>query len=164
MSRHLPEQKRARPWCRWALALTLLIFLTACRAPAMGPGGRADLNEAGWVTQRGQAVWQPRRQAPELAGDWLAARHPDGRWLVQFAKPPLTLCSAQGDGRRWEISFGSRRFRGMGEPTRRCLWMFWPRLLAGQTLPDKLVGQARQDGGRLENPRTGESIEGVVFP
>jgi hypothetical protein len=130
----------------------------------MGPGGQADLNEPGWTTQRGQAVWHPRRKAPELAGEWLTARHPDGRWLVQFAKPPLSLCSAQGDGRRWEIDFGARRFRGVGQPTQRCLWMFWPTFLAGQPLPAKLLGLAGQDRWRLENPRTGETIEGVVLP
>src|SRR5262245_41804452 len=78
---------------RLAVPAALLICLTACRTIGVLPP--VDLSEAGWTVRQGQALWQPRTGAPEIAGEILLATHPDGRQFVQFTKNPFPLVSVQ---------------------------------------------------------------------
>src|SRR5213593_2130154 len=61
----------------------------ACRtAPPLAP---ANLSEPGWRIREGQAVWRPKIEAPEIAGELLVATHPNGQTFLQFTKTPLPL-------------------------------------------------------------------------
>lgn len=148
------------------LALVLAAFLfVSCRSiPPLPP---ADLSSPGWRVQQGQAVWKPTKRRPELAGDLLFATNTGGDFFVQFSKTPFTLATAQVMNGQWQIEFGSAKYswRGRGEPSSRFGWLQLPRALAGRSL-----GRAWQfersatNLWRLENWRTGESLEGSFFP
>ncbi len=95
------------------------------------------------------------------------ATNTNGNVLVQFSKPPFPLATAQVAGGRWQIEFGAdeHRWSGTGQPPARFVWFQLPRALAGQ-------GVARgwqfkpvaTNTWRLENSRTGETLEGGFFP
>jgi hypothetical protein len=150
------------------IALTLLvvaIFSAGCRtAPPLPP---ADLSSQGWQLRQGQAVWKPTRSRPELAGELLLATKTTGDFFVQFSKTPFTLATAQIADGQWQIEFGNgeRRWKGHGKPPARFVWFQLPHALAGDELNHtwrftRLSG----DSWRLENIRTGESLEGGFFP
>jgi hypothetical protein len=61
-----------------------------------------NLASPGWTVQETQAVWQPKREAPELIGELLVATHPDGSRLVQFSKQSLPLRHRAGRDQRLE--------------------------------------------------------------
>jgi len=146
------------------LALAAFLFASCRSIPPLPP---ADLSSRGWRVQQGQAVWQPTRKRPELAGEILLATNTGGDFFVQFSKTPFTLATAQVMNGQWQIEFGSGEYtwRGRGEPPSRFGWFQLPRALAGrrpgrdwqfERLPTNLW--------RLENRRTGESLEGSFFP
>ncbi len=151
-------------------ALRLALLGLAVLAPACRTTPRAPLFTAtgpGWHVQEGQALWRPRQHMPELAGDLVMASHEDGRSLVQFTKTPLPVMLAQTTRTNWLIQFPPQRlsFTGRRQPPTRFAWLYLKAALAGETLPAGLVFQRKADGGwRLENTRTGESVEGVLAP
>ena len=121
----------------------------------------------GWHVQEGQALWRPRRGYPELAGDLVVVSDQNGRCLLQFSKTPLTLVSAQVTSTNWLIQFPPQElfFMGRGKPPTRFLMLHLPAALAGEPLPGQLRFETKPDKGwRLENPRTGETLEGKFFP
>ncbi len=147
-----------------SVVLVIIMLANGCQTAtqslftASGPG---------WHVQDGQALWRPRRGLPELAGDLVLASHPDGRCLIQFAKTPLTLVSAQTSRTHWLIQFPPRRmsFSGRGEPPTRFAWLYLSAALSGEPLPKQLRFQRKPDGGwRLENTRSGETLEGFLGP
>src|SRR5437762_2550749 len=109
-----------------------LLLLTACRTLTLLPP--ADLAEPGWHVQQGQAVWRPRPDAPELAGDLLVATNLDGRTLVQFTKTPLPFVVAQATSNTWQIQWvpQNKIFSGHGQPPRRLTWLYLPQCLTGR--------------------------------
>jgi hypothetical protein len=144
--------------------LAALIFAAGCETStqslftASGPG---------WRVQEGQALWRPRRGLPELAGDLVVVTHADGRCLLQFSKTPLTLVSAQVTSTNWLIQFPPRgmSFSGRRKPPARFLWTCLPAALAGEPLPGQLRFETKPENGwRLENVRSGESLEGFLSP
>ena len=148
------------------LSLLLMAALAAgCRtAPPLPP---ADFSAPGWHVQQGQAVWKPSSHRPELAGDLLLATNANGNVFVQFSKMPFPLATAQISGGQWQIEFGADKFswQGHGMPPARFAWFQLPRALR-----DRHVGrnwkfiQPTSFSWRLENPRTGETLEGEFFP
>ena len=109
-------------------------------------------------------LW-PGRRFPELGGDLVVATHEDGRCVLQFAKTPLPLVLAQTTRTNWLIQFPPRRmsFAGRCPPPTRLAWLYLPAALAGDSLPSALRFQRKPDGGwRLENTRSGESVEGFL--
>ena len=95
------------------------------------------------------------------------ARHDDGRCFVQFAKTPMTMVNAQTTSREWLIQFpvGNMGFYGHGKPPTRFLWLHLRAALAGEPPPKPLKFELKPDGGwRLENPKTGETLEGFLSP
>ena len=144
-----------------ALATLLAGCGTTHQAPlfiASGPG---------WHVQEGQALWRPRRGYPELAGDLVLASHADGRCLVQFAKTPMALVSAQTTPTSWQIQFPPRRlsFSGHGQRPSRFAWLYLQSGLSGEALPAPMRFERRPDGGwRLENSKSGETLEGFLAP
>lgn len=147
------------------LLFALALLCCGCRTPLPLPP--ADLAAPGWRVQQGQAVWKPTRSRPDLAGELLLATRANGDFFVQFAKTPFSLATAQVLDGQWQIEFGNgeRRWGGRGEPPARFVWFQLPRALASESLDQHWrFTQSAPDSWRLENPRTGESLEGGFFP
>ena len=126
--------------------------------PATGPN---------WHVQQGQALWRPQRGLPEFGGDLVLARDDAGHCLIQFDKTPMAILSAQTTSNRWLIKFPQRQmsFSGQGPGPTRFSWLYLPAALAGKPLPESLHFESKPDGGwRLENSRTGETLEGFLSP
>jgi hypothetical protein len=149
---------------RGVLALLSALVLSGCRGlPALPP---TDLSAPGWRVQQGQAVWKPTRNKLELAGELLLATNANKSFLVQFTKTPFPLATAQVSGESWQIEFGSGEYsrRGHGQPPARFVWFQLPRAMAGAELSrDWKFKQRENNSWRLENLRTGESLEGAFF-
>ena len=149
----------------WLALLNVVMFSSGCRTTtetslftASGPG---------WHVQEGQALWRPRRGYPELAGDLVAVSDQNGRCLLQFSKTPLLLASAQVTRTNWLIRFPPQEmsFAGRGKPPTRFLLLYLPAALAGEPLPQRLKFENKPDKSwRLENVRSGESLEGFLSP
>jgi hypothetical protein len=121
----------------------------------------------GWNVQVGQALWHPGRKLPEIGGDLVVAHDDAGRCLVEYDKTPISLVSAQITSNRWLVHFPQQNmsFGGHGSGPTRFLWLYLPRALAGGKLPATFHFDRKPDGGwRLENTRTGESLEGFLAP
>jgi hypothetical protein len=146
------------------------LFLTAvlaagCRtAPPLPP---ADFSAPGWHVQQGQAVWKPSSRRPELAGDLLLATRTNGNCFIQFSKIPFPLATAQISGGQWQIEFGADKVSwcGRGTPPDRFAWFQLPRALRDTNVGGnwKFTHPA-SSSWRLENSRTGETLEGEFFP
>jgi hypothetical protein len=144
--------------------LTGLVFLCGCQTStqslftATGPG---------WHIQQGQALWRPQRGLPEFGGDLVLARDDAGNCLIQFDKTPMAIMSAQITTNRWLIKFPQRNysFSGRGSGSTRFGWLYLPAALDGKPLPENFHFERKTDGGwRLENSRTGETVEGFLSP
>ncbi len=143
-----------------ALALLLLVAVTGCGtlSPPLPP---VNLNDPGWTVHEGQAVWTMKHGKSELAGEVLVATRNDGEAFVQFAKTPFPFLIGRLSHDRWEVQFPARnrRYSGPGAPPRRLLWLYLPRVLAGQPVPPGLSWHRDGDQWRLENPAAAESVE-----
>ncbi len=149
----------------WLALLTIAMFSSGCRTTTgtslfttTGPG---------WHVQEGQALWRPGRGMPELGGDLVMVSHEDGRCAIEFAKTPLSLVSAQTTRTNWLIQFpaGQMVFTGHRQPPVRFAWLYLHTALAGEPLPEPLRFERKPDGGwRLENTRSGETLEGFLAP
>jgi len=145
----------------------LLAIVTLCGGCQTAPRSLFTASGDGWHVRQGQAVWRPRRGLPELAGDLVVASHQDGRGFVQFAKPPVTLVWAQTTPSRWLIQFpaGHRSFRGHRRRPAHFAWLYLQAALAGEAVPAPLRFERQPAGDwRLENPRSGETLEGFLDP
>ena len=152
------------PALRLAL-LTIPMFSVGCRTASEAPLFKAA--GPGWHVQEGQALLRPGRQFPELGGELVVASHEDGRCIIQFAKTPLPLVLAQTTRTNWRIEFPPRRmsFGGHQPPPARFAWLYLSAALCGDSLPATLRFQRKPDGGwRLENTRSGETVEGFLGP
>jgi hypothetical protein len=121
----------------------------------------------GWRVRQGQALWRPRRGYPELGGELVVASHEDGRCFIQFAKTPMALVSVQTTPTQWLIQFpaGRMSFTGHRQRPTRFAWLYLPAALGGEQLPQPLRLERKPDGGwRMENTRSGETLEGFLAP
>jgi hypothetical protein len=134
-------------------------------------------------------VWQPGRAAPEIAGELLVARRPDGQSLVQFIKTPFPILSAQATPTRWQIEIPSQRrsHSGRGKPPARLIWLHladclfesvppptnwtFQRISPAALQPSQPNGlgqrtdpQAAAVQFRFENKESGEILEGFLSP
>ena len=158
---------RALPNFRMTFRLLapLLCCLSLCAAgcrllPTLPP---ANLSEPGWHIREGQAVWRMKRDAPEIAGEVLLAINADGRAFVQFTKTPFPFLIGQSTTNRWQVELPTqnRRYSGPGKPPTRLIWLYLPRMLAGNPPPKNWSWQQLEASRwRLENAKTGELIEG----
>jgi len=157
--------------CRWScfvvwLSLLTVGFLsTGCQTGANNLLFRAS--GPGWRVQQGQALWRPGRHYPELGGELVVASHPDGRCAMQFLKTPLPMVLAQTSATNWLIQFPPRRmsFAGKNNPPPRFLWLYLHAALAGESLPNLVHFSRKPDGGwKLENVKSGETVEGYLEP
>lgn len=97
----------------------------------------------------------------------MVATNRNGNFLVQFSKNPFPVATAQVANRDWQIEFGAgeRLWRGHGEPPAHFVWFQLPRSLAGAGVVRGWKFERRDtDAWRLENSRTGETLEGELFP
>ena len=120
-----------------------------------------------WHVQQGQALWRPKSGLPEFGGDLVFARDDAGRCLIQFDKTPMAILSAQVTSNEWLIKFPQRQmsFSGHGAGWTRFAWLYLPAALDGKPLPKNFRFEQKADGGwRLENSRTGETLEGFLAP
>ena len=149
---------------RLPVFLAGLVFLCGCQTAsqnlftASGPG---------WHIQQGQALWRPQRGLPEFGGDLVLASDDAGRCLIQFDKTPMSLVFVQTTSTNWLIKFPQQQmiFSGRGPGPMRFSWLYLPAALAGNPLPGQLHFERKADGGwRLENSRTGETLEGFLSP
>lgn len=153
--------------CCVALGSVLLAILMLCGGCQTATKSLFTAAGPGWRVQQGQALWRPRRGFPELGGDLVVASHEDGRCLVQFAKTPMTLVSAQTTGTNWLIQFpaGRMSFTGHRRRPTRFAWLYLHAALTGEQLPPPLRFERGAAGGwRLENTRSGETIAGFLAP
>jgi hypothetical protein len=147
-----------------AILLASSLFLSGCQTSTQSLFSGTD---AGWHIRQGQALWRPQSGLPEFGGDLVLATDDAGRCLIQFDKTPMTILSAQITTNRWLIKFPQRNysFSGRGSGSTRFSWLYLPAALAGKPLPKPLHFESKPDGGwRLENSRTGETVEGYLSP
>lgn len=158
-----PEKSPRGSGARWGLWLLLGTLLAGCTSPNRRP---PTTETPPWQTRTGQAVWQARPGPPALAGELVLARRPNGDFLIQFSKPPLTLVEASRTGKRWQVIYPAQahRFRGTGTSPPRLLWLWLPAALEGAALPDRVTFSRTGESWRLTNVRTGESLEGYLAP
>jgi hypothetical protein len=141
-----------------------LVFFCGCQTSTQN---LFTATGSGWHIQQGQALWRPGRGLPEFGGDLVLASDDTGRCLVQFDKTPMEIVFAQTASNRWLIKFPQRQisFSGRGPGSTRFGWLYLPTALAGKPLPEPLHFENKPDGGwRLENSRTGETLEGFLSP
>jgi hypothetical protein len=149
---------------RWLVLSAAVVSLSGCRT---APPALFNTSGPGWRVQQGQALWRPGRTMPELGGEIILASHADGRCVVQFDKTPLPLVLGQTSRTNWLVQFPARRmsFSGRGAPPARLAWLYLGAALAHERLPSSFKFQLKPDGGwRLDNVRSGESIEGFLAP
>jgi hypothetical protein len=145
------------------IGFVIMLAVPACRTT---PLPRLNLEERGWTVREGQAVWKRNREAPEIAGELLVATAP-GKTFVQFSKSPFPLVVAQSTTNRWqvEIPTQAKRYSAPGKPPNRLIWLYLPNLLQGQAPPKHWRFQKMSgEGWRVDNDKTGESIEGYLEP
>ena len=148
----------------WSTLLTLFMLCGGCQ---MANKSLFTVSGPGWHIREGQALWKPGHKFPELGGDLVLASHEDGRCLIQFDKTPLSLVSVQTTHTNWLIQFPQRqlRFSGHRDPSTRFIWLYLQVALSGKKLPATLSFKRKPDGGwRLENSRSGETLEGFLAP
>lgn len=142
-----------------------IICVAGCQIfPKLPP---VDLSQPGWNVRQGQAVWRSKKDAPEIAGELVVATNPDGDSFVQFTKTPLPFFTAQSTKKSWQVHAipENKTYSGRGNPPARVPWLWIPRCLAGQTPPKTLAWQTLTNGNwRIENRKTGESLEGYLSP
>ncbi len=145
------------------LCFLLLLSVPACHT---APLPRLNLQEPGWTIREGQAVWKRDRQAPEIAGELLVATAP-GETFVQFSKSPFPMIVAQSTTNRWQVEIPAqgKRYSAPGKPPARLIWLYLSRMLEGQPGPKHWNFHKLPDNRwRVENDKTGESIEGYLEP
>ena len=173
----------------WLALLTIAMFSSGCLTTtetslftATGPGWHVQEGQALWRPGHGMLVlpspramqtladkapWRPDREMPELGGDLVMVSHEDGRCAIEFAKTPMSLVMAQTTRTNWLIQFpaGNMGFTGRGPGPTRFAWLYLHTALAGEPLPQPLHFERKPDGGwRLENSRSGETLEGFLAP
>jgi hypothetical protein len=152
---------------RLVAGILVLSFFCGCRTPAPPA---IDLANPAWIVRQGQAVWvspDPKGKSEGVAGELLVATQPDGSCWVQFAKPPFNLVTAQRTPTQWNIAFqqGRQRYGARGKAPVKLIWFQLPSALAGETIESPWKFKRNTDDTwLLENPKTGERLEGYLAP
>jgi hypothetical protein len=147
-----------------AVALSPALLLFFCGCVTTPHGNLITVSGPNWHVQQGQALWTPRKGAPQFGGDLVIATQDDSAF-VQFSKTPLTIVTAQLDRKHWQLSFPQmgKAYEGRRPAPSRTIWLYLAAALAGERLPSHLHFQQEGNGNwRLENDKTGEILEGFV--
>jgi hypothetical protein len=148
-----------------AALVAALLFCISCRT--VSPLPPADLSAPGWRVQQGQAIWRPPGNRSEIAGDLLLATNANGNFFLQLTKNPFPLVAAESIDGQWQIEFGASEhsWRGRGEPPGRFIWFQLPLALLGERIAgNSHFETVTTNSWRLENPRSGEILEGGFYP
>jgi hypothetical protein len=115
--------------------------------------------------RQGQAIWKLPAGRPDVAGELLLATSTDGKGYVQFSKSPFTLVVGQVTAQGWQVEFPpqDKRYAGPGAPPKRLLWLQLPGLVQGKNPPAGWHWSESDGNFRLENPASGEAIEGYFI-
>ena len=143
---------------RWRIEILALLMLAGCAtAPLPPPEMSAD-----WKTLQGQAVWKPK-PGDGIAGELLLATNSVGDFVIEFAKPPITIAHAQRSGERWSFEFPAQKktYSGPGKGPARVIWLRVAPALLG--LDKNWHATTTTNGWRITNNR-GESMEGYFAP
>jgi hypothetical protein len=143
---------------RWRIEFAAVAVLAGCAtAPLPPPDMSAD-----WKIRQGQAVWKPKG-SDGIAGELLVATNSTGDFVVEFAKPPITIAHAQRAGQRWSIEFPAQQksYAGRGKGPERVIWLRLPPALAGSDQQWQVT--TNSNGWRMSN-RRGETLEGFLAP
>lgn len=134
-----------------------LIFAGCATAPLPAPDMTAD-----WKILQGQAVWKPRG-GDGIAGELLVATNSVGDFVVEFAKPPITIAHAQRSGARWTIEFPAQQksYGGRGNGPAQVIWLHLAAALADVDKRWQLT--TNNNGWTMGNGR-GETLEGFLTP
>lgn len=146
-------------WC-----LVFGVFICGCHTTPLPP---ANLSEPGWKLREGQAVWRPKNTLPEIAGELRVAENPNGRQWLQFSKEPFAIVIAQRSPEQWQIQFvpQNKSLSAPGKPPLRIGWFQLLHALAGEELKSPWRWEKIGDENwRLENTKTGETLEGFLSP
>lgn len=118
-----------------------------------------------WHVQQGQALWTPRKGAPQFGGDLVFATDGNGRTFAQFEKMPLSIVMVQTTPREWFLHFaqGGGTWKGHEPAPARTVWLYLADALAGKPLPKAFQFEQKPGGNwRLEDLKTGEILEGFL--
>jgi hypothetical protein len=148
-----------------SLFFTALMIFCGCATTA--PQNLFTISGPGWHVEQGQGLWTPKRGAPQFGGDLVLATDANGRSFAQFNKTPLTIVTAQVMPGHWLIRFpqNGQGWAGHGAAPTRTIWPYLADALAGKSLPKPLHFEQETNGNwRLENTKTGETLEGFLSP
>ena len=142
-----------------------VILLGVMGCATVKPLPQINLKAPGWTVRQGQAVWRLAHGSRDIAGDLIVAARPDGEAFVQFSKTPFPLVVARETAHQWQVEFPpqNKHYSGRGTPPKRVIWLYLPRVLAGQPPPPNWTWHQDSSGWRLENRTTGESLEGYFL-
>jgi hypothetical protein len=150
----------------WVMGMLVALAATiSCRTAKPLPA--ANLSASGWHVLQGQVLWKPDRKRSEVAADFLLATNVTGDLFVQLTKDPFPLVTAEVLGHEWQIQFegGKYSWHGNGAPPKRFPWFQFPRALSGEQLAGPWrFENVSSNSWRLENPKSGETLEGGFFP
>ena len=140
-----------------------LLLATLCGCLSLHPLPKADLSQPGWTIRQGQAVWQPSRKSPELAGELLFATRTDGSTFVQFTKTPFPFAIAQTVSNHWQLEIPpqNKRYTAPGKPPARIVWFQLANALTGKPLAKGWTWHDSDTNWQLTNS-SGESLEGYL--
>jgi hypothetical protein len=146
----------------FALMLAL-VCLCGCYSHQGYSWPSADLAKPGWRIWNGQAVWQPRKSVPELAGEVMVAVNTNGFAVVQFSKA-IPFATARLDGRRWQIDFpaGNRLFSGHYPLPSHFALLQLPALAEGVPLSKRWNESGKLDGWKIVNAGASETLRGYL--
>ena len=143
---------------RWPIEICGLLALAGCAtAPLPAPQMTAD-----WKILQGQAVWKPKA-GDGIAGELLLATNSVGDFVVEFAKPPITIAHAQRSGARWSVQFPAQKksYGGRGNGPARVIWLHLAPAMNGRG--DRWQFTTNSNGWLMSNQR-GETLEGYLAP
>ena len=146
---------------RWRVEIVAIAMLAGCATAPLPPPDMSDA-AAGWRILQGQAVWKPKG-GDGIAGELLVATNRVGDFVVEFAKPPITIAQAQRSGDAWKVEFPAQKksYSGRGNGPGRVIWLRLPQALAGRDQQWLMTPDA--NGWRISNKR-GETLEGFLSP
>ncbi|HUA65056.1 MAG TPA: hypothetical protein VME24_04355 [Alphaproteobacteria bacterium] len=147
-----------------AIAISPVLVLFFCGCVSTPHGNLVTISGPNWHVQQGQALWTPKKGAPQFGGDIVIATQ-DGSSFVEFSKTPLTMVTAQLDRKHWQLRFPQmgKAYQGRRPAPSRTIWLYLAAALAGERLPNSLHFEQEGNGNwRLENVKTGEILEGFV--
>ncbi len=82
---------------------------------------------------------------------------------MQFTKSPFPLLTATAVPGKWSVDIPPQKkhYAGRGvNPPKRLIWLYLPRVLAGNPPPENWTWRQDDKGWRLENHENGEALEG----